>query len=290
LSSRANGSSILAANLATVQYDTKSLALRLANMFRIYPMLDNELRGAPSGVALALQPADWRATVEKIGSKAQAYVSTAVRRMKVRRTGPSMKKWFGEASFTDDHMRGEIARVLNSITNVLSKTSYVYPGSHCDDSTAGYVDPSGGDGTMTADGKFIVTMCKLFFDVELPVQIETLTHEASHHGIAFTEDICLSIPPVYIERPVADFAEGNLFGDPWPITSDDGEEIQGKAMLIKGDKVVLRKYTDAEESCSKRAYSRPVCKDLAKKDPIGAVRNADSYCYYIQDITDAPRS
>lgn len=290
LKSRANGSSIRAVNLATVQYDTRSLARRVANLFRIYPMLDNDLRGTPSGgVALALVPADWKGKLEEIGNKAQAYVSTAVKQMKVRGTGPSMKKWFGEESFTDDNARKEIARVLNSIANVLSKTSYVYPGSHCDDNTAGYVETSGGDGTFTDDGKFIVFMCKMFFEVELPVQIETLTHEASHHSAAYTEDICLSIKPVYLERPVTDFADENLFGDPWPVTSDDGEEIQGKAMLVKGDNVVMRKYTAEEENCPERAYSRPVCEKLAKDDRIGALRNADSYCYYIQDITDAPK-
>jgi len=266
------------------------LARRVANLFRIYPMLDNDLREPPSGgVALALAPADWKGKLEKLGNKAQAYVSTAVQRMQVKGTGPSMKKWFGEKSYTDVHMRGEIARVLNSIANVLSKTSYDYPGSHCDDNTAGYVDTSGGDGTYTADGKFIVSMCQMFFDVELPVQIETLTHEASHHSTAYTEDICLSIQPVYLERPLVDFWGENVFGEPWPLTSSDGEEIKAKAMLVKGDTVVLRKYPAKEENCPERAYSRPVCEKLAKKDPIGAVRNADSMCYYIQDITDAPK-
>lgn len=45
-------------------------------------------------------------------------------------------------------------------------------------------------------------------------------------------------------------------------------------------------YTQDVEFQGKKAYGRHTCQELAKKEPLQALKNADSFCYYIQDAAD----
>mmetsp|Transcript_79136 Transcript_79136/g.199845 ORF Transcript_79136/g.199845 Transcript_79136/m.199845 type:complete len:605 (-) Transcript_79136:9-1823(-) len=238
----------------------------------------------------------WRVSVEKRNRQAQAYVSTAVRKWRAKKTGPSMKKWFGKASYTDVDMRREIGRVLNSITHVLSKVDFVFLPDKCGKNTFAFVYPEGKK-SHTTDGKFVFYLCPLYFGSEVAAQIETLTHEASHHSTAFTEDVCLDFKPVYMELPLADFEfEGSIVSKTFDIDLEDGSgEVEATAMLVRGDRVVLQQQRaddddqrDEQAECKDVAYERETCERLAWEDPILAVRNADNFCFYIQDVTDAP--
>jgi len=42
----------------------------------------------------------------------------------------------------------------------------------------------------------------------------------------------------------------------------------------------------ADDDCEDVAYGREKCETLARRNPRKALKNADNYCYYIQDITD----
>jgi len=199
-----------------------------------------------------------------------------------------MKKWFGKASFTDNDMRQEIGRVLNSVAHVLSKAEYVFPGQACNRDTYAYVEPEG-EYALTADGKYIINLCPLFFQSEPSSQIETLTHETSHHSTALTEDVCLDYEPVYVEDDLANWqGEGSIVGQVFGM-EDRGQEMEVKVMLVKSKTVVMRQWSEEEdqEECREAAYSREICEQLAQEDPISAVRNAENFCFYIQDITDA---
>merc|ERR1712151_1912 len=86
-------------------------------------------------------------------------------------------------------------------------------------------------------GNFVFYMCQLTMRSSLSVQIETLTHEGSHHATAYTDDVCM----------------------------------------------------DNRHPCQQTAYGRSPCQTLARSNPSKALKNADNYCYYIQDITDTTR-
>lgn len=246
--------------------------------------------GSRNGCVEMSQPGGetWRLEIETRNRQAQAYVSTAVRKWRAKQTGPSMKRWFGKASYTDPHMRKEIGRVLNSIAHVLSKAEFVFPG-QCDSSTFAYVHPVGKK-SHAANGNFIVYLCPLYMKSNVASQIETLTHEASHHSTALTEDICLDTKPVYMQMPLSEFDfEGNVVGEIFDVETDDGIDVGAMAMLVRGDQLVLQQLTDEDDDreCEDQAYERETCQKLAQVDPILAIRNADNFCFYIQDITDS---
>lgn len=46
-------------------------------------------------------------------------------------------------------------------------------------------------------------------------------------------------------------------------------------------------YTDDVEFQGSKAYGRRTCKELARKEPLQALKNADNFCYYIQDAAEA---
>lgn len=46
-------------------------------------------------------------------------------------------------------------------------------------------------------------------------------------------------------------------------------------------------YTDDVDFRGSKAYGRRTCQDLAQAEPLKALKNADNFCYYIQDAASA---
>lgn len=178
----------------------------------------------------------WREGVEKRSQQAQAYVDTAIARFSASQTETQMTTWFGKNAYRDSMRRSRLKLILNSIISMLDNVDYVFPGPECRENTYAYVYPRGPK-SQDADGHYVFYLCELYMNAPESVQIETLTHEGSHHATAYTDDV---------------------------------------------------DYTD-DRGIVKKAYGRPSCKRLAKKEPRKALENADSICYYIQDVTDDER-
>jgi hypothetical protein len=132
---------------------------------------------------------------------------------------------------------------MNSVNDMLGNVEYVYvPFPKCQKNVYAYVYPRAytckpeevntRPCTKNNKGQFIFYICDLTLESEESIQIETLTHEGSHHALAFTDDV--------------DFEGGT-------------------------------------------AYGRDTCKRLARQQPGEALKNADNFCYYIQDVTDVLR-
>jgi hypothetical protein len=261
-----------------VEYAMDEIAVEIAHMFRIWPeistaididedLLDDEdkaedkalddkaLRGSPeTGRRLynygGYQPygGAFKNKIKRTEQKAIAYIATAVRQFNARNTQRHMDKWFGRAAYSNPTSRNKVKKVLTSVNRMLSQVDYVYPGPQCSPNTYAYVYPqaytcnSGSETkqrpcTKTRGGKFVFYMCQLTMRSSEAVQIETLTHEGSHHATSYTDDVCM----------------------------------------------------DYSNPCRQTAYGRSPCQSLARSNPSKALKNADSYCYYINDITDVRR-
>jgi len=165
----------------------------------------------------------WLTDVETVSVKAQAYVARALE------TAPKakalLKKWFGR---TDRKTVQKVMFVLNSLSGMLGNVAYK-KGPQCGPNTYAYVYPRGPNSKNNKD-EFVFYLCSVYFRSDLGEKIETLTHEGSHHALAYTDDV-------------------------W---ADDKQET--------------------------KAYGRYTCKKLAKDYPGRAIKNADSHCYFINDL------
>lgn len=103
----------------------------------------------------------------------------------------TFRRWFGRDGPTE---RKEARRVLNSVSSMLSNVVYRVRSPDCADNTYAFVYPSGPD-SRSKDGKFPFYLCPLYFKVDESEQIETLTHEGSHHATAYTDDVCADSAP-----------------------------------------------------------------------------------------------
>eukprot|EP00932_Pfiesteria_piscicida_P008718 SRR837773.19244.p1 GENE.SRR837773.19244~~SRR837773.19244.p1 ORF type:complete len:195 (-),score=74.98 SRR837773.19244:15-530(-) len=168
-----------------------------------------------------------------------AYVQTALQRFHKKNTRASIEKWYGPGAYTNAAIRTKLGKTLNSVNDMLGNVEYVM-GPECSRSTFAYVYPSAYTSCKSSElsrkpctknnkGQFIFYICQLTLDTHLGEQIETLTHEGSHHAFAYTDDV--------------DFEGGT-------------------------------------------AYGRHACAKLAKRNWKKAMKNADNFCYYVQDVTD----
>lgn len=130
----------------------------------------------------------WLVDVKRRNLEAQAYVNTAIRKFHKGKTSRLIDKWFGSKANTDPAMKQKVQRTLNSVQNMLGNVEYKFPGPTCKPSTYAYVYPRG-PGSMNNEGQYIFYLCQLYFDSETSVQIETLTHEGSHHAVAYLDDV-----------------------------------------------------------------------------------------------------
>lgn len=131
--------------------------------------------------------APWKKDVAKTAVKAQAYAMKAIRAMgSGRKATKYVKRWFGE---NDQLTREKVLRVINGIHRLLSNADYIYPAKDCDRTTLAYVYPKP-PGNRNLRGRYVFHLCRSFMDASNSGQIETLTHEASHHETMYTDDIC----------------------------------------------------------------------------------------------------
>eukprot|EP00971_Amphidinium_carterae_P074799 1478244-Amphidinium_carterae.1 len=165
----------------------------------------------------------WLSDVEKVSVQAQAYVAHALQVAPTSKT--LLKKWFGR----DDEVTVRKAMyVLNSLSGMLGNVAYA-KGPKCGPNTYAYVYPRGSY-SKNSKGEFVFYLCSVYFRSDLGEKIETLTHEGSHHAVAYTDDV-------------------------W-----------------------------ADNTHERKAYGRYTCKRLAQQYPDRAIKNADSHCYFINDL------
>lgn len=218
----------------------ESLAISIANLFRIYPLTAIKALDSKSvkkaGSALEIwskqstetQRASWKNDVMKVAVTAQAYTATALRSMNSKKANDIMLRWFGK---DDMASKKEVRRVVNAVHELLSNVDYVYPGDKCRPNVYAYVYPNPPK-NQNSQGQYIFHLCETYMKVDRAEQIETLTHEGSHHQMSLTDDVC---------------------------------------------------YKGEGPDCRK-AYGRVACQGLAASKPEKALRNADSFCYFINDI------
>lgn len=188
--------------------------------------------GGPSHTG-PIDKVHWKDDVKKVGVRAQAYSAGALRNMNAGYAGAVMLKWFGRSDYAAQR---EMRRVINGVHDMLSNVDYIYPGSRCRPNVFAYVFPSP-PYNKNSRGQYLVQLCDLYLKSDLEEQIETLTHEGSHHHTMSTNDVC---------------------------------------------------YQGDGPTCT-RSYGRQICAMLAKKDPAKALKNADNFCYFINDAYESCR-
>lgn len=227
--------------------------------------------------------------MEQRNVQAQAYVSTAIRQFRLKQIDSAAMQWFGPSAVHDAHMQKEIYRLLNSVASMLTNVQYVYPGSTCQSNTYAYVYPRGP--RAMSNGKFVFHLCDYYMNVPVSEQIETLTHEGSHHATAFTDDVCMDefyggAKPQMVTRSISQLglAPGIDVADVIDTWYEAPGGTEMVVRMVRGDEVLLE--VASPRSCQTKAYGRGQCMKLARTDSVKAIRNADNLCYFIQDLTD----
>ncbi|CAK8986034.1 unnamed protein product [Durusdinium trenchii] len=203
----------------------------VCNLFRIYPLNNIVASASPSSTASFLEGArrsEWIDDVTKLAVKAQAYTATAIRSITSAKADATMMLWFGDKSTTS---KKEVRRVSTQVNRLLSNVAYEYPGPQCRENVYAYVHPNP-PYNKNDRGQYLFYLCDDYIKAPMGTQLETLTHEASHHETSLTDDVC---------------------------------------------------YKGSGSDCLK-AYGRVACQDLAKSDSKKALRNADNFCFFVNDI------
>jgi len=339
------GNKIVKGHETTINYSVWEMSVRVANLFRIYPLPSMTFANSDGTTAALLETAaatnastqgwqgcvdrcrglarstsvetvclaypndcggcdicrgkrfparNWQVEVQQRSQQAQAYITTAIKKFKRRATQTHINRWFGSQAFSDQSTRQEVLRVLNSVDRMLGNVHYVFPGQECAMSTYAYVFSKGApddtsEDTMTGDGQYIFYLCALYVYSDEGVQVETLTHEGSHHATSFTDDVCMDEvydktkkKPELIEYSKNSVPAGTDIGD--YLQLNDGTIVVVR--LVQGDKITLQLDPPMGDDCEHKAYGRQACEDLASQASWKALRNADNFCYYVQDISD----
>lgn len=263
----------------------------------VCPAYPEECGGCDICTSLPKQHRNWRVEVQQRSQEAQTYINTAIRKFRRKATKEQITRWFGSEAFNDDKSRHEVMRTLNSVDRMLGNVHYVYPGKNCDFGVYAYVFPKGGpeegdEDTMTGDGQYIFYLCPLYVYSSPSVQVETLTHEGSHHATAFTDDVCMdeyfdngTVQPQLEVLARDEAPEDVQVGDYLVMEGEQGEEIIIVVRFVTQSEVIIQ-IDPPMGDCKNKAYGRESCEALAKGMSWKALRNADNFCYYVQDITD----
>lgn len=265
-----------------LSYTVEQVTERLLNLFRMFPTqkVAAEIPSSlmQTGSHLTSNNTSWRKEVVTRNLEAVAYVNQAIRKFKARQTRDAITTWFGPGAYTNRVIRNEVQRVLNSVHEMLDNVEYVYPGDDCSENVYAYVYPSGAQSTND-QGKKMFHLCDLYFESSTSEQVETLTHEGSHHATAYTTDVCME-DSFYVRKQNSspNLRRGGIF-------VVDGEDME--AVSITEDEVIFEPFS---KTCDHTAYGRSTCTRLARDSPDLALLNADNFCYYIQDVTDEAKS
>lgn len=148
----------------------------------------DDVRGSYSPPSNPPPKGSWKEQVQRRNSQAQAYISTAVSKVRAKKAGKQIRKWFGSKAVSDSRIHIEILRILNSVQDVFSNVDYVRNGDECSSNTYAYVYKWGSKSRDSSD-RFLFYLCDLYDRSADSVQIETLTHEGSHHAVALLNDV-----------------------------------------------------------------------------------------------------
>jgi len=203
------------------------MTVAICNLFRIYP-LNNIVASTPSSSLLETSGSDWANEVVKMAVKAQAYTAIAIRSITSAKADETMMLWFGDKSTS---AKKEVRRIANQVNRLLSNVDYKYPGPQCQANVYAYVHPNPPH-NKNKRGQYLFYLCEDYMTADMATQLETLTHEASHHEMSLTDDVC---------------------------------------------------YKGEPPDCLK-AYGRVACLGLANTDPSKALKNADNFCFFVNDI------
>lgn len=266
------------------------LATRIAELFRIHPQDEAIMKdGSSDGSALLETRAGWRQDVARRNQQAQTYITNALNAFRARRTGRQLDKWFGAGHANNLESRKELLRIMNSVDALLSNVEFVYPGDQCRPNVYGYVYPRHPDRSKTKNsrGQFIFYLCDHYMKVDAGEQIETLTHEGSHHAFAFTTDVC--VDDLYGKGPAPKFFDQARSAWPRDLEVGDYYNVRsiGEVQIARITSTQVTMELQTERECETRGYGRSTCEKLARTNPFQAMRNADNFCYYVQDVTDA---
>eukprot|EP00929_Paragymnodinium_shiwhaense_P100676 TRINITY_DN6318_c0_g1_i3.p1 TRINITY_DN6318_c0_g1~~TRINITY_DN6318_c0_g1_i3.p1 ORF type:complete len:525 (+),score=82.62 TRINITY_DN6318_c0_g1_i3:106-1680(+) len=203
------------------EYDSQ-LSERLLNLFRVFP--ENKITPEASSLAEGMDKAnvsrdDYTSRANEIGKKSVMYLNAVLRKVQARNTRNHIMNWFGSRAYDDESTRQRVIDILNSAITVLNNAHWKFPGPQCSSSTYAYVYP--GQSTPTRctasyemnsrpctkyNGKFVVYLCELYMNVTDMEKVEVLTHEASHHATAYTDDVC--IKDCHLPRKYQEIAYG----------------------------------------------------------------------------------
>lgn len=203
------------------------MTVAICNLFRIYP-LNNIVASTPSSSLLETSGSDWANEVVKMAVKAQAYTAIAIRSITSAKADETMMLWFGDKSTS---AKKEVRRIANQVNRLLSNVDYKYPGPQCQANVYAYVHPNPPH-NKNKRGQYLFYLCEDYMTADMATQLETLTHEASHHEMSLTDDVC---------------------------------------------------YKGEPPDCLK-AYGRVACLGLANTEPSKALKNADNFCFFVNDI------
>jgi len=236
-------------------------------------------------------------------------------------------EYFGEAASKNVHVMAELLRVMNSVMEVVNSAQVVFaPDSpNCEPGLYAFVYPrslkgvptnqnSGEEITTSAADRKVVYFCDFYFDYNSHGQwesVQTMLHESSHHGTAYTMDVgsCKENVWLHLDSEKASRLwmrdkEGVLIAGAWHARAlgkdilaianktiseatdgvDENQEYYMDTLRFSQDgRYILTEisptYMDPY-SCPV-AYGPKACKQLAKESPYKTLLNADSFGYYI---------
>jgi hypothetical protein len=265
----------------------------------------DDLQGLPFGAFEVRE--DWQSEVQDVARAAKEQVDIAISKLNQAEVEEFLSRWFGAGSVEDSDVRQEIHRVLSSISNVLDKAVFVYPGPEClrgmsGATTYAYVYPRRPKGeSVNEQGRPIMYLCAMFMKSSRTNQIMTLVHEASHHSAAFTWDVCLDEirekkkSTTYVVHPrdrFPDITPGMLLdNDMWKKKTGKRYAFHfAMAMLTKESTMIFEESPTSADHCGRIANGVKPALYVAEFDTIKAIRNADNYNFFVQEVVSSSKA